>query len=97
MEEEKKASQGDNYFVADNPPFGVEFTYFLKEKYSSKKSKRKKEERKLEKEGLEVTVPEWSVLEDESKELKPNVWLFIYSGEKIVRKIKAKNNKGFNR
>ena len=45
----KKASQGDNYFVADNPPFGVEFTYFLKEKYSSKKSKRKKEERKLEK------------------------------------------------
>ena len=93
----KKASQGDNYFVADNPPFGVEFTYFLKEKYSSKKSKRKKEERKLEKEGLEVTVPEWSVLEDESKELKPNVWLFIYSGEKIVRKIKAKNNKGFNR
>ena len=93
----KKASQGDNYFVADNPPFGVEFTYFLKEKYSSKKSKRKKEERKLEKEDLEVTVPEWSVLEDESKELKPNVWLFIYSDEKIVKKIKAKNNKGFNR
>ena len=93
----KKASQGDNYFVADNPPFGVEFTYFLKEKYSSKKSKRKKEEKKLEKEDLEVTVPEWNVLEDESKELKPNVWLFIYSDEKIVKKIKAKNNKGFNR
>ena len=93
----KKASQGDNYFVADNPPFGVEFTYFLKEKYMSKKGKRKKEEKKLEKENLEVTVPEWSILEDEKDELKPNIYLFIYSDNKIVRKIKALNKKGFNR
>ena len=49
LEEEKKASQGDNYFVADNPPFGVEFTYFLKEKYSSKKSKKKERRKKIRK------------------------------------------------
>ena len=38
----KKASQGDNYFVADNPPFGVEFTYFLKENIHQKNQKERK-------------------------------------------------------
>ena len=93
----KKASQGDNYFVADNPPYGVEFTYFLQEKYSSKQAMRKKEERKLEKDDLEVSVPDWKVLEDEKKEIKPKVWLFIYSNDKIIKKVKAQNKKGFNR
>ena len=93
----KKASQGDNYFVAENPPYGVEFTYFLQDKYISKKGKRKKEEKKLEKENLEVTVPDWNILEDEKKELKPTIYLFIYSDNKIIRKVKAQNKKGFNR
>ena len=45
----KKASQGDNYFVADNPPFGVEFTYFLKDTYTSKKALRQKKSKKRKK------------------------------------------------
>ena len=47
----KKAAQGDNYFVADNPPYGVEFTYFLKDSFRQKKPnelKMKKKQRKLE-------------------------------------------------
>ena len=44
----KKASQGDNYFVAENPPFGVEFTYYLNEKILSKKEIREKKEKKTE-------------------------------------------------
>ena len=33
----QKKSQGDNYFVTENPPFGVEFTYYLNEKNPLKK------------------------------------------------------------
>ena len=94
----KKASQGDNYFTADNPPFGVEFTYYITNKYLSKKDQRMKKEKELEKNEREVQVPEWSQLDKENQEIKPNIWLFIYSKEnKIIKKIKAKNKKGFNR
>ena len=94
----KKASQGDNYYVADNPPFGVEFTYYLKEEYKSKEAKRKEKESKIEKEGGALSVPEWSVLEEEKKEIKPTVWLFVYDKDgDILRKVKASNSKGFQR
>ncbi|MDG1331353.1 MAG: glycosyl hydrolase [Crocinitomicaceae bacterium] len=94
----KKAAQGDNFFVADNPPYGVEFTYYLKDGYKSKEAKRKEKEAEIEKAEGTVGVPEWSVLEEEKKEIAPNVWLFIYdSDNKILRKIKAKNSKGFSR
>jgi photosystem II stability/assembly factor-like uncharacterized protein len=93
----KKAAQGDNYFVADNPPYGVEFTYHLKDSYKSKEAKRKKKEKETEDAGGTVGVPDWSVLEEEKKEITPNVWLFIYDGDEIIRKIKASNSKGFNR
>ena len=43
-------------------------------------------------------MPEWAVLEEEKKEIPPNVCLFIYDTEgNILRKIKANNKKGFNR
>ncbi|MDN5214734.1 glycosyl hydrolase [Fulvivirgaceae bacterium BMA12] len=94
----RKASQGDNFFVADNPPNGVEFTYYLKDSYKSKAAQRKEEEKKIEKEGGTVAVPEWTVLEEEQKELAPNLWLFIYDTEgNIVRRIEGKNEKGVNR
>ena len=94
----KKAAQGDNFFVADNPPFGVEFTYYLNRKYHSKESKRNKNEKELEKNNQIVSVPNWKKLEDEEKEIDPVLWLFVYSNKnKIVKKVKAKNNAGFNR
>ena len=88
----KKASQGDNFFVADNPPFGTTFTYYLKEKYLSLKEKRIKEEKN------NNQKPNWSKIEIELNEIPPSVWIFIYSKEnEILRKIKAKNNQGLNR
>ena len=94
----KKSSQGDNFFVADNPPFGVTFTYFLKANYKSKLDLRKEQEKKMEEIGDEVAVPDWSVIENENNEISPSLWLFIYDSEnKIIRKIKGANNKGLNR
>lgn len=94
----KKASQGDNYFVADNPPFGVEFTYLLNEKYTSKEAKRKEKESNLKKDKKVVGVPKWDVLEEEKRALDPKVWLFIKNESgKIIKKIEATNATGTSR
>ena len=93
----KKASQGDNYFVADNPPFGVEFTYYVKDKILSQKKSRENEEKKFEKENKIIEIPDWEILESEKKEINPAIWIFIYSNNNIIRKVKADNKKGFNR
>jgi photosystem II stability/assembly factor-like uncharacterized protein len=94
----KKASQGDNFFVADNPSYGVEFTYYLKDSYKSKESKRKANEKKTANNKGTIVVPEWSVLDEENKEISPSEWLFIYDFEgNNIRKIKGNNKKGMNR
>lgn len=94
----KRASQGDGYFTSDNPPFGIEFTYYQKDKYLSKEAKRKEQEKEVEKKGETVEVPKWSSLEEEQKELKPSIWLFIYDTEgNIVRRVKGNNKKGLHR
>jgi hypothetical protein len=41
----QKASQGDAYFTADNPPFGAVFSYYLRETYETKTSERQKAEK----------------------------------------------------
>ncbi|MCH2032346.1 MAG: glycosyl hydrolase [Tenacibaculum sp.] len=94
----RKASQGDNFFVADNPPFGVEFTYYVKNNFKSKAAKRKEQEKEIEKNKGIVSVPAWSVLEDEQKEIKPKLWLFISDNDNnILRRIEVKNSKGTGR
>ena len=93
----RKAAQGDNYFVADNPPFGIEFTYYLNEKILSKKKIREKNEKKSEKENQIIEVPNWEILENEKKEINPAIWIFVYSDNNIIKKVKAKNKKGLSR
>ena len=94
----KKASQGDGYFVAKNPAYGVQFSYYLKENFTTQEADRKEKEKAATKTGETVAVPEWGVLENEKKEIAPAVSLFIYDTEgKIIRKVPAQNAKGFNR
>ena len=94
----RKAAQGDNFYLADNPPYGVNFTYYQANKYKSKKEIRLNQEKELEKNKKEVSTPTWNLLESEKNELTPSVWAFIYSQDgNIVKKVKAINKSGFNR
>ena len=94
----RKAAQGDNFYLADNPPYGVNFTYYQANKYKSKKEIRLNQEKELEKNKKEVSTPAWNLLESEKNELTPSVWAFIYSQDgSIVKKVKAINKSGFNR
>ena len=70
----------------------------MNEKIQSQKEIREKKNKKDgEQNRLLITIPAWEVLELEKKEINPQIWIFIYSENYIIKKIKAKNVKGFNR
>lgn len=94
----QKAFQGDSYYNAENPPFGAQFTYYLKDAYTTSEANRNKLEKTQEKENKPVGVPTWEILEAEKREMKPGVWLFITNSQgEIIRKIEATNSSGTQR
>ncbi|MEE8171126.1 MAG: glycosyl hydrolase, partial [Phycisphaerae bacterium] len=50
--------QGSAYYVAPNPPFGAVFTYYLKEKITTRKERRAEAEKKAEKAGKPYAYPD---------------------------------------
>ena len=94
----KKGHLGDNYFVADNPPYGAVITYEFDEDVKTLKEQRQKQEKKLEKEGKDITFPSFDELEKERTEIKPYL-LFTIKDEagNEVRKLRAKPQKGLHR
>jgi photosystem II stability/assembly factor-like uncharacterized protein len=94
----QKASQGDGYFVADNPPFGVVFTYYLKESYPTAKSERQKAEKKKIENKEEVPFPGWEGLKEEMQEEETKVWIFISDTEgQFVQRMELPAKKGIHR
>ncbi|MEO1204185.1 MAG: glycosyl hydrolase, partial [Pseudomonadota bacterium] len=93
-----QASQGDGYYVADNPPFGAVFTYYLAEGLKSAKDMRREGEKELEKENEDVAFPEWSTILEEQREDPPAIVFTVRnSGGDIVRQIEAPAESGFHR
>ena len=94
----KKGSMGGDHYVADNPPFGAVFTYYLKEGYKTKKDLRKEKEKELIKNNSDIPFPGWDELEKERREEKIQIWLTVKDKDNnIIRKIEAPSGKGFNR
>ena len=57
----EKATLGDTFFTAPNPPFGAIFTYYLKDGLKTRRQSRKEQELKLQKEGKPVYYPTWEL------------------------------------
>jgi len=94
----QKASQGDSYFTADNPPFGVTFTIYLKSDFPSLKEKRQRREQKAKTEEQPINFPDWDTLSAELNEEAPQVLVYITdSDNKFVRSLEAPNKKGISR
>lgn len=86
-------SQGDAEWIAKNPPFGANFTYFMSDKIKSKKDLRKAKE----KEG-DVKFPGWEALEEENRQDGPSIVLVIKDENgNVINTVNGKNKKGFNR
>ncbi|TKD59143.1 glycosyl hydrolase [Flavobacterium sp. ASW18X] len=86
-------SQGDAEWIAKNPEFGANFTYYLADNYKSKKDLRKNSEKTN-----SSKFPGWENLEAESREDGPAIFLLIKdSNNKLIATVKGTNKKGFNR
>ncbi|MEO1615664.1 MAG: glycosyl hydrolase [Planctomycetota bacterium] len=93
-----KAYQGANFYTAANPPFGVTFTYYVKDSLKTKKAERKSKEAKIKKSGGDVGYPGWDELKAENQEESPRRMLVIRDGAgQIVRTLSASTSKGMHR
>ncbi|GJQ27421.1 MAG: hypothetical protein HBSAPP02_24530 [Phycisphaerae bacterium] len=89
---------GASYFAAPNPPFGAVFTYYLKEKITSRKERRKEAEKKALKDGKDVPLPTMDELRAEDQEKEPQVFMVIQDRDgKTLRRVPCKRDKGIHR
>jgi hypothetical protein len=66
-----KASQGDAFFVAPNPPFGAAFTYYLKDPLQTRKEARTEREAEIAEEGGDTPTPGWDALRRKNSRKPP--------------------------
>jgi photosystem II stability/assembly factor-like uncharacterized protein len=93
-----KASQGDAFFVAPNPPFGAVFTYFLKDGLKTAEQARQEAEKKLAKEGEDTPYPGWNALRQEEIEEAPAIVLTVTDADgNTVRRIEGPVTAGIHR
>ncbi len=93
-----RGANGNEFYRAENPPFGAIFTYYLKEVPKTLKEIRKDEEAKVrETKGL-YKYPSFSELRDEDLEDKPYLIFTIEDMDgNVIRHISSPAKKGVNR
>lgn len=85
--------QGASMYAAENPPFGATFTYFLKEKFKTKKELRKEAQKE---EGWQY--PTMDEFRAEDVEREPRVLLVVRDSEgAVVRRLVGSRDKGVHR
>lgn len=93
-----KSFQGDDFYLADNPPFGAVFTYHLKEGLKTLKAERQKKEGEAWKEGEDLSYPTWDALRQEAAEDDPQVVLTVRDADgEVVRRLHGPTGKGMHR
>ncbi|MEM1201696.1 MAG: glycosyl hydrolase [Acidobacteriota bacterium] len=93
-----KATQGADFFVAPNPPFGAVLTYYLKDGLKTREQVRRKAEKEIEKEGGDTPYPGWAALNEEAREVPPAMVLTVRdAGGKVVRHLEGPAGPGFHR
>jgi len=94
----RRASQGDGFYSADNPPFGAVFTYYLQEGRQTLKDDRRKRESELFEKGDPVYYPSWEELKIEDREHAPvMVFTIRDAGGSVVRRITGAASRGIHR
>ena len=93
-----RAYQGSGYYLAENPPYGVVFTYYLREEPKSAAERRGDEEKKSREQARDVPFPGWEALRDEALEHDPAIVLTVRnaSGD-IVRRLTGSAESGLQR
>ncbi len=93
-----KATNGDNFWVAENPPYGAVFTYVLRDGLQSLADARREAEIAVEQEGGDTPYPSWDDLRAEDREDEPAILFTITDGSgDVVRRITGPHAKGLHR
>lgn len=93
-----RAEQGGAHFMAENPPFGAVFTYYLAQGLQTAQEQRRKAEEELEEAGEDTPTPGWATLRDEELEEAPTILLTVFdAGGTPVRRITGPASAGFHR
>ncbi len=93
-----KGSQGEDYYVAPNPPFGAVFTYYLGDEIRNARDERLEREKPVAEDGGDTPYPGWDALREEELEEDPAMVLTVTdSGGEVVRVLTGPVEAGFNR
>ncbi len=93
----RSPSQGADYFIAKNPPYGAVFSYYLSDDHKTMAAERKGREKKLHK-NQDVPFPGWDALDEEKNQAKPSALLVVKNASgKIVDRVTGTLEKGFHR
>lgn len=93
-----KASQGDGFYTADNPPFGAVFSYYLKDDLPTLVQQRHAREKEAVKAGTVAPYPTPEELRAEAMEEKPTVVLTVTDADdNVVRRLEGPASKGYQR
>lgn len=93
-----KASQGESFYTAENPPFGSTFTYYLKDTLKTKKTRRQEADKLAETNGTNAQIPSRDALRAEEEEDAPAVIFTISDASgKIVRRMTGATTAGIQR
>ena len=93
-----KGFLGEQFYTADNPPYGATFTYFLKDKLLTKKEKRQEAEKEAAKKKEAIKYPTNDELRAETEEEAPSVFVTVVDASgKPIRRIGARNADGIQR
>lgn len=89
---------GESYYLAQNPPFGAVFTYFLKDGLTTKRKARLDQDKKIAKEAGDSVYPSWETLRAEDREENPTMILTVTDeAGNVVRRIPGPASAGFHR
>jgi hypothetical protein len=97
------AHMGDALYVAENPPFGANFTYFIKEKFESLRERRQRAEKDAAKKSgasayPTLAYPSRDDLRKEAEEEAPALTLTVRDeAGSVVRRLSVPNKAGFGR
>ena len=93
-----KSFQGESFYTAENPPYGVTLTYYLKEAYKSRRARRQEAEREAEKRKQAPAAPSPADLRAEEEEDPPAI-IFAVTDAKgnVVRRLTGANAAGLQR
>ena len=94
----QKASQGDAYYVAPNPPFGAVFTWYLRDPLKTLEEERQEAEKAKAAEDEDTPYPGWEALREEELEDEPAILLTVRDAAgRVVRHVEGSTAAGIHR